>query len=238
MESEKLYHMLYKTTCTVTGNFYIGVHSTKNLEDEYLGSGKVLWYSIQKHGRENHVREILEFYPDRETLRLKEAEFVNKEMLSDTKCMNLCYGGEGGGWTSEEQKRNGERGIEKQKKLRNNDSEWREAESYRNSEKVKKTHSEGKGKVPNWNGKRHSEHTIQAFREQRSITSKGSRNSQFGRVWIYNLDEKVTKPVQHTELQEYLLLGWKKGRKYSDTSPEGRGFEPRPEVERFLVAQW
>ena len=56
------YHILYKTTCTVTGNFYIGVHSTTNLEDGYLGSGKRLRYSIEKHGKENHLREILEFF--------------------------------------------------------------------------------------------------------------------------------------------------------------------------------
>jgi hypothetical protein len=58
---QKRYHYIYKTTCQVTDKFYVGMHSTNNLEDGYLGSGKILGYSIAKHGRENHKREILEF---------------------------------------------------------------------------------------------------------------------------------------------------------------------------------
>jgi hypothetical protein len=42
------------------------MHSTDNLDDGYLGSGKRLRYSINKHGAENHVREILEFVDSRE----------------------------------------------------------------------------------------------------------------------------------------------------------------------------
>jgi len=60
------YHILYRTTCTVTENFYIGVHSTTNLEDGYMGSGIRLLNSVLKHGKENHTREILEFFDTRE----------------------------------------------------------------------------------------------------------------------------------------------------------------------------
>lgn len=34
------YHYLYKTTNLITNEFYIGVHSTYDLKDGYLGSGK------------------------------------------------------------------------------------------------------------------------------------------------------------------------------------------------------
>lgn len=51
--SRRKYHYIYKTTCTITSKFYIGMHSTDNLEDGYVGSGKRLWYSINKHGKEN-----------------------------------------------------------------------------------------------------------------------------------------------------------------------------------------
>jgi len=57
--------MIYKTDCTITGRFYIGMHSTDNIDDGYVGSGKFLWNSIRKYGIENHKRVILEFCKDR-----------------------------------------------------------------------------------------------------------------------------------------------------------------------------
>ena len=65
---EKSIHYLYKTTCKVTGRYYIGMHSTSNIDDGYLGSGKRLRYSIRKHGEDNHEKEILEFFDSRELL--------------------------------------------------------------------------------------------------------------------------------------------------------------------------
>jgi hypothetical protein len=70
--------------------------ATDNLEDGYLGSGKVLRYSINKHGEQNHRKEILEELPTREALKLREAELVNKDLLAHPLNMNLKFGGEGG----------------------------------------------------------------------------------------------------------------------------------------------
>jgi hypothetical protein len=95
MERQFQYHILYKTTCAITGNFYIGAHSAPNLEDGYLGSGKRLRYSIQKHGKENHVRETLETFFTREELMKREREVVNDEILQNMQCMNLAKGGDG-----------------------------------------------------------------------------------------------------------------------------------------------
>lgn len=87
------YHFIYKTTCIITQKFYVGMHSTSNLEDGYIGSGKILGYSVKKYGRENHTREILEFFPNRETLRVRESEIVNEKFLKDPLCINLMIGG-------------------------------------------------------------------------------------------------------------------------------------------------
>jgi hypothetical protein len=88
-------HFIYRTTCLVTGKFYIGMHSGDE-GDAYLGSGHVLRASIRKHGRANHVREILEFCPDRETLSRREAAVVTEQLIADELCMNLVPGGIGG----------------------------------------------------------------------------------------------------------------------------------------------
>jgi hypothetical protein len=41
----------------------------------------------------------------------------------------------------------------------------------------------------------------------------GKNNSQFGTIWIYNLELKLSKPIKKEELPEYISLGWLKGRK-------------------------
>ncbi len=95
------YHYIYKVTrLDESGRYYIGMHSTDNVDDGYFGSGSLLAKSIKKHGKDKHKKEILEFLPTREALKLREKELVNEELLGDKRCMNLKLGGQG--WSSEE----------------------------------------------------------------------------------------------------------------------------------------
>ena len=93
--SRRKFHLLYKTTCLITGRYYIGVHSTNDLNDGYLGSGKRLRLSIKKHGKANHRFEILEDCSDqgRKFLIAREKFVVNHDLLKDPLCMNLREGG-------------------------------------------------------------------------------------------------------------------------------------------------
>ena len=93
---EKQHHFIYKTTNLLNGKYYYGMHSTDNLNDGYLGSGRRLKRSLNKYGKENHKREILEYLLDRKTLIEREKSIVNENLLSDNLCMNLKLGGEGG----------------------------------------------------------------------------------------------------------------------------------------------
>lgn len=86
-------HYIYRITCLVTQRYYIGLHTTDNVDDGYMGSGKHVRASIQKHGLSNHVKTIIEFLPTREALKLREAELVTAELLQDPLCMNMQLGG-------------------------------------------------------------------------------------------------------------------------------------------------
>lgn len=87
------YNFVYITTNLINKKFYIGIHSTDDLDDGYLGSGKSLKYSIKKYGKENFKREFLEFCDTKKEAALKEEELVNTILLENPNCMNLRTGG-------------------------------------------------------------------------------------------------------------------------------------------------
>jgi hypothetical protein len=87
------FHFIYKTTCAITGRYYIGMHSTDYVEDGYLGSGQILKCSVRKYGEAAHVREVLEFLPDRNSLRRREIVLVEQVLHKDPLCMNVHPGG-------------------------------------------------------------------------------------------------------------------------------------------------
>lgn len=203
---KKKYHYICKTTCNLNGKYYIGMHSTSNLEDGYMGSGKRLRYSIRKYGVENHTREILEFLNDRESLAKREAEIVNEELINDPLCINLKLGGQGG--FSKEAWEKGQ--IIARALLK----EWWKDPGYRNriiksrQEGVKRLHNEGKVKYDNFTGKKHKEESKRLIGEKNSIKQKGSGNSQFGTCWITN--EVENKKIKKGDL---IPDGWRLGRR-------------------------
>lgn len=93
--SQKKFHFVYKTTCVVTGKWYIGLHSTDVLEDGYLGSGMRLTRSVKKHGESAHIREILFMGKTRKEASNKEAELLTEDIRKNPLCMNLGPGGLG-----------------------------------------------------------------------------------------------------------------------------------------------
>lgn len=201
------YHFIYRTTCKVNGKFYYGMHSTDDLADGYIGSGTRLWHSIKKHGRENFSIEILEFLPDRESLKKREAELITEELLQDPLCMNLTFGG-GGGWelinsqiSPEEKLRRRKLGGSVAGKLTGHQNHWKTNRTVMLDNALKGvTAAATKTAV----AKR-----IETFRKIGH--QKGELNSQFGKRWM-NKDGNVVR-VSEAEASQLEMTGWKRGKK-------------------------
>lgn len=91
-----MYHYLYEIKNTINGKIYIGVHKTKDLNDEYMGSGKVLRQAIEKYGIEAFTKTILEYFDTYEDALAKEKEVVNSAFLLREDVYNIRSGGKGG----------------------------------------------------------------------------------------------------------------------------------------------
>ena len=79
-----IYHFVYKTTHT-NGKYYIGRHTTKNLNDGYYGSGKWVKEIIDK----SHLTvEILCFTDTQQELFNTEQKYID-EHFDDPLCMNF-----------------------------------------------------------------------------------------------------------------------------------------------------
>jgi hypothetical protein len=90
-----MFHYLYKIT-RADGAYYIGIHSTSNLDDDYFGSGTRLSASVKKHGKSYHTKEILEWFETREEAEQRESALVTEDTIKDPQCLNLVPGGKRG----------------------------------------------------------------------------------------------------------------------------------------------
>jgi hypothetical protein len=85
-------HVVYKITNANTGLEYIGVHSTNNTNDTYLGSGSRIKKAVKEHGVECFSKEILYSFATREEALAKEKELVNKNYIKSNKTYNISIG--------------------------------------------------------------------------------------------------------------------------------------------------
>lgn len=93
---EKTYNYVYRITNNINGDYYIGAHSTNDLDDGYMGSGYRLADAYSKYHIENFTKEILEFCDSEKAMYQREAELVTQKEVDDPHCYNLCVGGMGG----------------------------------------------------------------------------------------------------------------------------------------------
>jgi hypothetical protein len=208
----KKYHFIYKTINLLNEEYYVGMHSTSNLKDGYLGSGTRLRRSIRKYGESNFKLEILEFLSTREELVKREKELVNEELIKDSNCLNLKPGGNGGFCNDQHRKRFLQGGMwgralggkKTQRLLKQQTSEVKRKRNKKIGEALLEFYKYNSG---TFSGKEHSIETIEYMKQSRKGTGKGNLNSQYGTCWITNgVENKKVSP--YIELDE----GWFRGR--------------------------
>ena len=91
-----MFYYLYEIKNLINGKIYVGVHKTKNLDDGYMGSGKVICAAIAKYGIDNFTKTILEQFDNSTAMFAREKEVVTEEFLLREDVYNLRRGGTGG----------------------------------------------------------------------------------------------------------------------------------------------
>ncbi len=190
-----MFHYLYCIENLINGKIYIGKHSTDDMDDGYMGSGKLLNAAIKKHGIENFRKHVLVTFESSEAAFDVERQLVNEGFVADENTYNLRIGGEG------ERVPNWSNPV------------WRMEQVERIKAHNRKLHVEGVMKAPDWNGRRHNEKTKRKIGLANSLHQRGEGNSQFGTVWVHNNELKLTQRVHKDTLEAYLEYGWIKGRK-------------------------
>lgn len=159
-------YYIYRITNKINGKTYIGQHKYKKLDDDYMGSGKLLKLAYKKYGIESFIKEIL--YSNiqyKETADDVERFAIAKERALGKAEYNIADGGEGGytGPKSEETK--------KRMSERMKGNTWNKGRKL--SEEHKKKISESgrgrthrnKGKPGTWLGRHHSEESKKKISE-------------------------------------------------------------------------
>jgi hypothetical protein len=219
MEDTK--YTVYKITNKVNGRFYIGCHKTVDLDDGYMGSGKVLKRAIEKYGIENFEKEILAVFDNSEEMFKMEFELV--DAYSD-ETYNIKEGGMGGfDYLNSEAYYNPTHDREYLKYLNELSLSPEARERHRlavtianrdpdrikrRKETILKKYGLPGNCFASFEGMSHSDETKRKIGEANRIHQAGKGNSQYGTMWI--TDGTVSRKIKKTDV---IPDGWYRGRK-------------------------
>jgi group I intron endonuclease len=220
--------IIYKTTNLLNGKIYIGKDRYNN--ENYLGSGKILKQAIQKYGRDNFNKEILEECQDEKIWLKREVYWI--EYFNSTKVgYNIALGGNGGDTISNNpnkddiRKRHSEKmkdpNVNKNKARgrkpiikKRDDPNW--INPRLGKESPLKGRSSGKKGIPNqkhsewmkdnnpFRGKTHSEEHKQKLKEINSKPKSEEHKRKISETLKGNKPGNMTKVVINDKLYESL----------------------------------
>lgn len=203
-----MFYTIYKTTNLVNGKYYIGKHKTKNLDDGYIGSGKLLKRAVLKYGIDNFHKEILHICKNEKHMNLLETILVVPDPEVN---YNLCEGGKGG-W-SFINRNNLNKGIRfSDKKQKSFAGKMGGAIRSKQENCIQHLINCAYRKLGHgtFKYKKHTKETKQHLSQVHKGKHKGELNSQFGTCWITNGIEN--RKIKKEEISFWMKSGYTKGR--------------------------
>jgi hypothetical protein len=213
-----MFFTIYKITNLINGKFYIGKHQTENLNDDYMGSGKLIKNAISKYGKDNFKKDILFIFDNEDLMDKKEKEIVTEDFCENKNTYNICIGGTGGfGYINSNpdlfmtEKRLKQLWTNKERSDRLS-HKYNTDIAFRNKMKDNAIKAAAilQEKYPKGTffGKTHKEETKQKMSSSQKGKHSGNLNSQFGTHWITNGSEN--KKIKNNDP---IPEGWYRGRK-------------------------
>lgn len=191
------FYGIYKITNLLNGKMYIGQHTTENLDDGYMGSGRIIKYAITKYGKENFRKEWLMFCEDKEELNYMERVYVDQTWVDRADTYNLQTGGDHRVLSEESRRKMGE-GVSRALKGRKLSEEHKRnlsasLKGWHQSEESNRKNSE-------WHKGRHpSEETRQKLKE----THTGEKNYLYGKHLTTETRRKISDALSGEQHPNY-----------------------------------
>lgn len=224
-----MFYTVYKITNLINRKTYIGKHETSNLDDGYMGSGKLLLAAKKKYGIENFSKEILFVFDSEHDMNSKEKELVTEEYCSRTDTYNLAPGGNGGfgyinknklyGFSDPEVARKGRNSANRKMEEKHGDDWFNKLQKAAQAGRQASHRRKWNVDMEYTNRMRESTkagieamNTEQVKLKKKEIYAKighsqGEKNSQYGTMWITNgVDNKKILS------SDTIPNGWMKGR--------------------------
>lgn len=202
-------------------NWKVYVGQTKNFKTRTfghmrqcrIGNLRPLYASMRKHGINNFVFNVLEECVD-ELINEREQFWVaHFDSFNPERGYNLTPGGASEQRYSvdiiEQRRKTGRRVMTQLLPKLWSDENFRRRAITR----LDKLRKSGKITSPDWHGRKHTSSTRYAIGRTNSVKQRGQLNSQYGTMWISNVQLKISRKIKRSELEKYLLLGWSLGRK-------------------------
>lgn len=169
--------IIYKITNLINNKIYIG-QDIKN-DTKYFGSGKLIKLAIKKYGKENFIKEIIEYCTDEKHMDEREIFWIKEFNSTDIKIgYNICEGGKSfRTMRGENNSRFGKHHTEETKALIR---EKRKLQKMSNEEKERMRELWKTDKNP---GKNKSKETIEKLKSTaKSLNRVGEKSPFFGKV--------------------------------------------------------